>query len=236
MRTLRTSFVTCVVLSCFAPAMGAYVAYEGEVFPEEGGWTAGPNGDDPSVYTRSIRDGVFIIDATAQGGATVSYERRIGLSSDDVYYEWRAATSNNDGGSGIGFILEGPAVYSQVLVSWTADFAWVLLDADTLTPGWDYTQYHLVPGAFHTFRIVAQGALHNVYIDGVPVASASLQSPSGTEARIQFGFTKSLANTGTQSTWDYIRIGPAPEPSSALFSALGGASLVLSRRRRSERA
>ncbi len=231
MRMPQAASLTMVVLAGFTPAFGMYIAYEGEVFPEDDGWTVTGNPQDPSRYTRSISDGIFTIHATADGVATVYYERERPLTSNNIFYEWRSRTSNNDGASLISLSLMRPSFWSQIILGWRADQATAYFYQEAgIVSAW--TQVSLTPGEFHTFRVESNGALHTLYIDGVERLSDELQAPTGLNGLVKFGFLKTHDNIPTESDWDYIRVGEVPEPCTLLLIGLGVACAKRPRRPR----
>ncbi|HPD32660.1 MAG TPA: PEP-CTERM sorting domain-containing protein [Phycisphaerae bacterium] len=212
---------TFILFAATASLEAAYIIYEGDVFPENDGWIPGGSQEDPAVYTRSLANGVFRIDATPLGGATVFYRKDVELTTDTVAIEWRARTSNDDGYSYQDLLIGGEDLTSDISISWRSSNAVISLARDV--GGLDRTVVGtpLLTSEFHTFRIESFGALFSVYIDGELQVSDTLQAPTGTNLWTQFGFGKDWYYVPTAAEWDYIRIDEVPEPSALLVLVIG---------------
>jgi len=123
MYTSRWIFGTVILFVATTSLEAAYISYEGDVFPENDGWIPGGSQEDPAVHTRSLMDGVFRIDATPLGAATVFCRKDVELTADAIAIEWRARTSNDDGYSYFSFLIDGDGLTSSIGLSWGASGA-----------------------------------------------------------------------------------------------------------------
>jgi hypothetical protein len=237
---MRGDYKLCVVgliglgggLVAARTASAAYlVAYEGDVLPTDAGWASTADQPDPLVYTESVANGIFTVDATATGGATVYYDRDLTFSQDDVAIEWRSQTSNDDGGSLFGFYVWGEEFASAVEMVWYADELHAYFDDDGIAPV-EHFQAALSEG-FHVFRLESTDSLFSLSVDGNVIASVELQSPVGVSSQVRFGLGKSGFSVPTKSQWDYVRISEVPEPACGAFLGVGIGFFL---RRRKERA
>jgi hypothetical protein len=166
--------VATTLLLCAAPAWGTQLAYEGDVLPEQDGWTSTGNPPDPAIYTPSVAGGVLSIDATATGVATVNYEKGFAVTSNHLVCEWRSRTSNNDGGSDLAiYYLQDSPSFNEIVVSWraTSGFAYMLNHAE---PFIYPTNFSLSPDVFHTFQVESDGPTYTLLVDGLVQLQAEI--------------------------------------------------------------
>ncbi|MBN1489370.1 MAG: PEP-CTERM sorting domain-containing protein [Phycisphaerae bacterium] len=228
MRT-RTLFLSLFWVSMVcSSAVGEYIAYEGDTFPEDDGWSVVGTLPAPDQYTRSISGGVYTISAVADSHTKVIYEREISFACDNLFYEWRSRTSNNDGYGGAGILFGQPGARSLVAVSWHADYGQVRFEP-IAGDGYTWKNFSLEPGEFHTFRVEGNGADYAFFVDGNPVLASALQSPGTENVFFSWNFTKQYINVPTDSDWDYVRSGEIPEPVTLLL--FSGAFALMVRRR-----
>ncbi len=220
MHTSRWIFGTVILFAATASLEAAYISYEGDVFPENDGWIPGGSQEDPAVYTRSLDSGIFAINATATGTATVFYRRDLQPTSDYVCIEWQAKTSNDDGYSYFSFLIDGDGLTSSIGLSWRASGAVIGMARDAGQLDDIVVGTPLSPDEYHVFRVESSGSLFAVYVDGLFQVSNALQSPIGTNLRAQFGFTKDWDLVPTTGSWDYIRAWDVPEPCASIMMTL----------------
>jgi len=212
----RTGMIVAAVLALRAlPASAYFIQYEGNVFPEDDGWAPPPI--DTGGYTRSIDDGVFMINAGLLDDTTVFYKQSVDILNDAVFFEWRARTSNDEGSSYQSIMIDGEGLVSNIGISWRSTSARIALLPDAGQYEGTIMYVDIIPDQYHTYRIEANGAMYSVYIDDVYQVGAELQSAYGTNIYAQFGFGKDWYNVPTIAEWDYIRGGYVPEPTTAYF-------------------
>ena len=209
-------------------AAGEYIAYEGDTFPENEGWSVVGTMPAPDQYTRSISGGVYTIAALAESDTTVRYKREVGFASDNVFYEWRSRTSNNDGYGAASMWFGQPGALSLVVVTWYADYGQVRFEP-IAGEGYIWQNFALEPGKFHTFRVEGAGDDYAFLVDGNPVLASALQSPGTEDVSFRWGLNKQFVNIPTESDWDYVRMGEIPEPTTLLL--FSGAMAPMVRRR-----
>jgi hypothetical protein len=200
-----------------SPARGYYIDYEGDVFPEDDGWTLIGDSPNPDQYSHSIEDGVYTIDAAAEGGAFISYEKSFTANTNQIIYEWRIGSSNNDGSTVFNGTLLGDYKKSVFIVGLHKDYVDAHFFEDYSSPTFEYICSQLENAPFHIIQIISNGALYSYFIDGIPIGTYTLQDPVNVTQKITWGFMKNSHNIPTTSKWDYVRVNTVPEPSNILM-------------------
>jgi len=213
-----------IILATTSSTSAAYlIDYEGDVLPTEAGWTRAANLPDPLIYSESVSNGIFTIDATATGVATVYYDNHIASIQKDFVVEWRARTSNEDGASFVSFYLY-PSGFNT---GW--DSANVNM---TFHDGVEAAYYQNIPISmdYHVYRLESNGSLFSFSIDGIVVGSGVVADPQGKSADVRFGFVKNSHHIPTLGEWDYVRVWEVPEPTCVSMMAVLFAMQLLKRR------
>lgn len=208
---IRSALVGLLVTPALAHGMS--LVYDATKYPEQDGWTAVGNTEEPDVYTRSIGGGIFSINATASGVATVVYERYVSLEAAHANYEWRSATSNDDGYSFLALVTRDGSALSNAVISWRAtELVAYFFGGTGETTG--FVREPLLPGQPHTFSLQSQGPSYGLYVDGLLRGSGELIVPADSQVQLQFGFVKNFNDIPTTSDWYYVHASDVPEPSS----------------------
>jgi hypothetical protein len=216
-------FGMCVLGLLAGAARGElyWIAYEGDVFPEEEGWRRETVGTPPE---RSLVDGSLVIDSRPHWDTTDTYamlpEHGLDPADDEAFVgEWRlrvedshlwaaAVQISSDDGHSVIFLIG-----KDSLLSYYEPDVLVALEA----------------GVFHEFTLSsADMRTYALEIDGELAAEGSFFDSlfPGSVA----GFGDLVPGGGCLAWWDYFRFGAVPEPSAfvILIAALG----VLTRGRR----
>lgn len=215
-----------VALLVPSTAFGVSLLYDGSVFPEQGGWTIAGDPEDPTAYTRTLDDGVLGIEGLAGQSSTVQYRAEAALDSGLIVCEWRSRTSNDHGYSSLVWSLMNPGAWSQVIIGWDAHHATAYFEPEAGVIA-SSAQMPLTEG-YHTYRLVSDGSMHSLFVDGALLLSGALQAPMGLDGQIQFGFGKPGGDVSTMSQWDYIQLTTVPEPWLGVAVLLG---TILGKRR-----
>jgi hypothetical protein len=188
-----------------------WVAYEGNDFPENEGWTRTTYGGGAE---RSLEDGMLVLDGRADDSIVDSYSMRRPI----------------DPGLGELFIMRlrlrvdeiasgpwDPAFAATSDESWRAGFILSETRVENLDiPGMSAS---FDPGVFHTFELRSWDMRSfELRIDG----SLALAGPFThiiTASKVSWG--DQIVGGASLSRWDYFEFGVIPEPGSASLFALG---------------
>lgn len=226
LRMLMFFSVVAYALAWPAAATPYWVAYEGNDFPENEGWTRSIHGGGAD---RWIEDGVFTIDSTAS------------LDIDDAY-TWDNIT---DPGPGEIFVAEWRLRVNEFINFYDVDFG----IARSGTPGhiqFEFAQDHVLirpawvqigvePGVFHTYRFEsAEMDWFTLFIDDQAAYTGQFESQSFLRSFVAFGDL--VIGAASASNWDFVRFGVVPEPGTLGAVAAGGclAVVIRSTRRRTK--
>jgi hypothetical protein len=223
---LRLLMFLTVLLYATVPIATAelyWVAYEGNDYPENEGWTRVVGGGGSG---RSLEDGALVLDS------------RKGMSNFDLYQMSRAI----DPGPSEFFRMEWRARYDMVAprtdpgMSVFSDESWAVAfefsDVDMRSVFEPGVTASFAPGVFHEFTLVSSDMrLYEVYIDGV---SALVGAFDHVFSASRVGWGDVIQGAESVSRWDYFRFGVVPEPSAACI-AVCGTVMLLSLRPRNKR-
>lgn len=187
-----------------------WIAYEGNDFPENEGWTRGFSAGGANRY---IEDGALVIDS---------------LASTDVYddYQWVGLTNPEAGET---FVMQWRSLVEQQTTWFDASITLarsgppgdltVLLGPDTVLMLDQWTEFQITPGLWHEYHLQSADMENfSLSVDGDLAISGTFQTPSILSAFVSFG--DSWVGSASLSRWDYFRFGVVPEPPSDLLIAV----------------
>jgi len=213
--------LTCIAI--FPVAAGGaspIVSYEANTYPELDSWIDCGAPPSPLYYTRSIVDSVLTINTTSYGGTTAQWYRVIPVNADNTCLEWRGRVDNDDGYNYTSLRIYGSDVASQFVVVWRANGATATYSHDYTSANTTSIEIPLNGNDFHTFRLESDGPTYTFLVDDLLQATFDLQSSTGTNYWVQFGFKKDWSNIATCGEWDYLRVGVVPEPATLIMLLL----------------
>ena len=200
----------CAVLGGLSSTAGAepyWIAYEGNDFPENEGWTRHTYYGEAN---RRIENGVLVIDSL--------HDRRIeDLANMDRWMdpepgelfvaEWRLMVGADSTGPDAGVFIARSFMPGSVILQFTPDQAWI---------GHDNLFFDVEPGVFHTYRFESEDMIaYEFFIDGQWVYEGHFLWPASNQSLIGFG---DLFNGWASiSYWDYLRFGVIPEPATSMM-------------------
>jgi hypothetical protein len=214
MRKYHLLFSVVTALGVLVAQAGAdeyWIAYEGNDFPENEGWTRNTQAGGAQ---RWLEDGALVIDSTADLRITDSYRQediRRPEPGELFVAEWRMRVDE--------FVRYYDAVVNiarpDPLGSSRIEHA-----TDHIRVFDDWTIIDISPGEFHSYRFESEDMdAYTLCVDGVPMYDGQFQTPSILDPFLSFG--DSVVGAASVSRCDYMRFGLVPEPSSALLFALG---------------
>ena len=210
-----------LAIALVAPAASAeqyWIAYEGDVWPEEQGWHHG-YGDWEGHYHggafRSLEGGILTIDSLHDEGVFDGYIMEMPGQIDPepgelFIMEWRLKVDETIDG-------RDPTVALASDQKWMVGFEW---DEQSLISVFeDGVNLAITPHVFHDYRLVSWDMLtYELYIDESLVREGSFWS-SASESYVAWG--DGVQGAASLSHWDYFRFGAVPEPASVwLITAL----------------
>lgn len=183
-----------------------WVAYEGNDFPENAGWTRYNFGDGPAV--RSIENGVFVLDSRASTQISDFYEiqRPLNPSPGEVFVaEWRTRILFNDGNED----TADAGITIAPDQAGTLSFRYFVDQIRSTREGWSFP---IEPLEFHTYRIESfDMEVYSLWIDGQFIRDGAWDLNSLNQSFFNFGDGVRGARSLTE--WDYVHFGVVPEPS-----------------------
>jgi len=201
--------IMAFALSCAFPAAAEeyWIAYEGNDFPENEGWTrlwSGPPAE------RWIENGSLVIDSRASTATT-------------EWYEWYPQPL--DPSLGEVFIMEWRLRVDEMVNSWPdisvgvfSDERWAAafhLYEDTIESVFEEdVSADFQSGVFHEFELrTSDMRTYELYLDGALAIEGSFWL-SLTSSKVGWGDT--VSGAASLARWDHFRFGVVPEPSSAV--------------------
>lgn len=198
-----------------------WIAYEGNDFPENQGWTrvTGPLGG----AQRWIENGSLVIDSRASVKIVDSYRMELNGNLDPDPGELFVARWRLRIDEVIGRVDPTVGIYSDE--KWAAAFKFGETTIfSTFETG---VSAPFARGVFHEFELRSWDMRsYELYIDANLAISGSFWF-SLTPSRVNWG--DSIQGGASLARWDYFRFGVVPEPSSGLLFAFGLASWRASR-------
>ena len=212
-----------LTIASIAAGTPYWVAYEGDDFPENVGWSRGvgsSGGKPPGAY-REILDGEYLlldsrIEAWEGGADDYSFARPDSFDPGAGEYflaEWRvwsdATVTQFNGTDSAVFIFSDR--------SYTAAIGLACDRVINSNPFDDAEQVNYIsPGVMHDYVFISYDMLaYELYVDDQPAFSGSFTSDGPWEAEVGFGDV--AAGLSSRSEWDYVRFGVVPEPTSVLL-------------------
>jgi hypothetical protein len=211
-----------VLLSAAAAPLQAapyWVAYEGDVFPEQAGWER-QNSPDDSI--RSIENGIFVLDTRPNEDMFDFYriERPIDPEPGETFIaEWRLRVVENNG-----------SIYGDSGITIAPDIEGALsfrYFEDAVNSTREEWSWPIQAGAFHTYRVESTDMRnYDLWIDELLIRSGTWDTNSLLRSFVAFG--DGVFPSSSLTEWDFMRFGVVPEPGSGWILAMGWG---LSRRR-----
>jgi hypothetical protein len=197
--------LVCVLAVSIASADEYWIAYEGNDFPENEGWTR--IWFDPQAE-RWIENGALAIDSRASTSTCEWYEWYPEVvdpaPGEEFIMCWRLCV--DDGGFDVGV-----SVYSDE--KWAAAF---LLDEDTIVSVFEPdVSASFTPNVFHEFELRSVDMrTYELFIDDALAIEGTFWL-SLIQSRVLWG--DKVQGAASLSRWDYVRFGVAPEPNGTLI-------------------
>lgn len=211
MRNRLIGLALAMGASCAAARASPYwIAYEGDEFPENAGWTRHNFGDGPAV--RSIADGIFTIDSLWSPNISDFYEidRQMNPDPGELFVaEWRLRVVEEYG---------SPLSGGDAIVAVAGDEGNDLgleYRVDEIHSTYDSWIIPIEPLIFHDYRLTTADMVnYSFYIDGT-LALAGTFEPATLNVSF-FAFGDGVNGRRSLTEWDYVRFGVVPEASSGL--------------------
>ncbi len=216
-RPLRILCLLSLVLSLGVSVASSdqfWVAWEGDTFPEDSGWTryTRAGGDQ-----RTLADGTMTLDGMGNPETVdeaLYYTQVLPGLGEWFQADWRLRVDQVSG------------ISDPLLAVGAGDRGIVILEfaESRLSSLLEGTSADFDPGEFHAYSLVSPDlASYALYIDGGLALSGVFIAPAPLTG-ICWGDGSSSASS--VSTWDYVRFGIVPEPSAAFALALAGATML----------
>jgi hypothetical protein len=218
---VKKLMIVLLVAGC-ASVAGAdpyWIAWEGDDFPENQGWTRVWGNWDGQYEgpgaIRTLEDGILTYDSLYDDGvydfSKIYRPGQMDPGPGEVFVmEWRLKVDQ----------VEGWFTDPGVVVS--SDEAWVLgLDFgyDRVFSAFeDYLEIPFTPGVFHAYRVVsADMRAYDLFIDDELAHYGTFKHLVGPS---EVGWGDGVQGAASLHRWDYFRFGVVPEPSSAWLLGL----------------
>ena len=209
-----------------ATATPYWVAYEGNDFPENEGWTRVVDGIGPAE--RTLNDGVLTIDGLADRQIDDYYrmERSIDPEpGEEFVMEWRLRVDEIVGHP-LALYDPGVAVFSDD--DWTVS---LLFGVDFIRSFHENVVIPMQPGVFHEFKFRSSDMRnYKLYVDGALVHDGSFWEPTFESSKVAWGDV--ARGSASISNWDYFRVGVVPEPATIWLVLVGLTAALVFRARR----
>ena len=193
--------------SSTAGAEPYWIAYEGNDFPENEGWTR------ITYYgeaNRRIEDGVLVIDSLHDRHIEdlLVMNRWMDPDSGELFVaEWRLMIGAGTTGPDAGVFIARSFMPGSVHIGFTPDQAWI---------GHDNLFFDVEPGVFHTYRFESEDMIaYDFFIDDQWVYEGAFLWPASNQSSISFG--DQFNGWASISYWDYFRFGVVPEPTTSML-------------------
>jgi hypothetical protein len=185
-----------------------WIAYEGDVFPEEEGWWHIWEG----AAERSLEDGVLVIDSLHDIAIADFYQMHMYGELDPepgelFVMEWRLRIDEMIGSMDVGVGAHSDARWG-VAFSFGTTGVYSVFECETIAT--------VVPGVFHEYELRSWDMrTYEFLIDGTCVKTGAFVNQLG-ESHVAWGDT--TQGEASRSCWDYLRFGVVPEPGCALLA------------------
>ena len=204
--------ISCLLTACLlfvstASADPYWIAYEGNDFPENEGWTRLWNGP---FAERWIEDGSLFIDTRPVLSTCEWYEQHpsaVAPQDTELFVlQWRVKIDEFSGGQ------LGPSISVFSDDCWAVAFymnndsIWSAFECDV------YASYE--PNVYHEYYLQSSDMrYYELYLDGALAIQGQFWE-SVTTNKISWG--EGTSSSVSVSSWDYVRFGVVPEPSSGV--------------------
>lgn len=194
-----------------------WVAYEGNDFPENEGWTRIIEGDGPAM--RTLAHGVLTIDSLWSLQVADGYRMDRSMNpavGEEFVMRWRLRVNR----------VEGTWPYDPGVALFSDD-DWGLgfqFGEAELRSVFEHRTLTLAPGVFHEFEVRSRDMrTYDLSLDGVPALVGAFWEPAVTRSYVAWGD----AGRGSSSVcdWDYFEFGVVPEPACGILPMLACAVL-----------
>ncbi|MBU0617068.1 MAG: hypothetical protein KKI02_05075, partial [Planctomycetes bacterium] len=219
--TTRLLLCLTAVLGALVAQAGAepyWIAYEGNDFPENEGWTREINA--AGGANRWIEDGALVIDSLHNAAIIDDYFIE-GISDPGpgelFVAEWRVLQEETLFWYDAGVVIARSAVPGHVFF---------VYDVDEILVWREWEQIPITPGEWHACRIETEDMVeYTLWIDDGEVFTGLFEDQSLLESFVVWGDMFNGAASLTR--WDYVRFGVVPEPSAVCLVIAGLAACVL---------
>lgn len=197
-----------------AAATPYWIAYEGDAYPEDCGWTrvyGDENGPQQGGAERSLADGILTLDGLRSDQIFDGYEiqRAIDPGPGETFVaEWRVCVDPQSDPRDVTVVIarDSPPGYASFRLGPSA--LWIRGDDVTID---------LAPNVFHKFSFSSLDMQqYRLVIDESVEYLSSFQSYTILTSFVAFG--DGVQGQRSLASWDYFRFGAVPEPSTLLLS------------------
>jgi len=211
------------LLGSVASADQYWIAYEGNDFPENEGWTRLWNGP---FAERWIEDGALVIDARESASTCEWYNWYPDTVAPDpgelFVLQWRSKIEDFTGG------------WLGTTVSVFSDDCWAVgfhMNNDTIRSAFEPgVSAEFEPDEFHQFQLLSTDMRsYELYIDDMLAIQGSFWESLWSN---RFGWGETTTGSSSLSRWDYVRCGVVPEPRTTVTMLALSAAFVVGRSKR----
>lgn len=210
----RWLIVMGIVGGAFAGEVAAtpyWVAWEGNDYPENEGWSRGHHDPDQQA-DRSLADGVMTLDGLASIEITDFYDMSRPLNpepGEEFVMQWRLRVNE---------LIANPLSPYDPGLNVFSDDDWALtfwIGFDRIRSLHEDVVIPFTPGVFHAFEVrSADMRTYELRIDGAVVYAGSWWEPTFRRSSVSWG--DFIFGGASNSDWDYFRFGVVPEPTSCI--------------------
>ncbi len=202
--------VLCGLLAPTSSATPYWIAWEGDDFPENQGWTRywgdweGEYHGDGAI--RTLESGILTYDSLADDGiydfSRMSLPGQVDPDPGETFVmEWGLTVAQVDGRA-------DPTVGVFADTSWAIGFEFAGDHIESVFE--EYAQIPFAPGVFHAYRLESSDMhTYKLYIDSVLVRTGAFVEVF-TSSEIAWG--DGVKGAASSHEWDYFRFGCVPEP------------------------
>lgn len=228
--TKRGVLLVAAALFAGGPAVATpfYVRYDAdETFPEQEGWTRFTN-DYYGQVRRTLTGEALIVDSSASAELFDSYFVDLPditpATGERLEVSWRMRTTFDttpvpEASDVVVTVINAEDAYAILFLGedFVADYA-VIPEPPSVYP--------VTAGAFHEYRMVADMASYQLYVDGQFAFSGVFHGTSWTPG-VKVLFGDSHIGQASVSEWDYVEVQVVPEPGAlaAVAFLLGGVAV-----------
>lgn len=221
-----------ILLMLAALALGAaaasgdtyWYAWEGDDYPENEGWFRAygdENGFQQGGAVRTLANGAMTLDSLRHR-QVYDYYGIYSISDPEpgelFVAEWRVRIDQTGDPYDNGIVIARDHVPGHVGAHFGYDSVRILYDNNLVFP--------IMPDVFHNFRLESADMEHySFYIDGSLIHEGAFESESILHSYVAWG--DGVQGLRSFATWDYVRFGVVPEPSTIVsFCAMIGLAVI----------